>query len=194
MGNRTTWRWAVTFSALVLTTACGGQAEPEASSSRPAPTAGTMTTAPSPATSSAPAIDPHIPTAARAHTPAGAEAFVRYFFTQVNQAWTEPSAGLITPLCEPTSKSCSALEATAVRLKSEGKKYAGDPVTTDSADALAQIYDKQPVLFLGTQEQRNIVDSSNRTVSTDSRKQLRYEMTLVWTAEHWSIASIKAMR
>ena len=74
---------AVPLGASMVLAGCGGDTKPLASSptstsSSSTSTAATSTTSASPTTAVAPA-DPDIPAAARAHTNAGAEAFVRYF-------------------------------------------------------------------------------------------------------------------
>ena len=44
-----------------------------------------------------PTPDPNIPPPARAHTPAGAEAFTRYFFAQLNRSWSTADPSLLPP-------------------------------------------------------------------------------------------------
>ena len=79
---------AVPLAAALLLAGCGGDVKPDASAtSTPtssSPTSPTITTAPP--TTAVPTADPNIPAAARAHTPAGAAAFVRYFYEQLNVA------------------------------------------------------------------------------------------------------------
>ena len=125
---------------------------------------------------------------------AGAAAFVRHYFAQVNVAWTQPRAGLLPPLCLPSSKSCASTEQAAVDLVQKGQHYSGDPVTVKTADDLGKDGVQQQILFTGTQEQRDIVDSSGRVVSTDSKKDVRMVFALEWTAGMWRIASIKDFR
>ncbi|MEP7016643.1 MAG: hypothetical protein ABI899_01330, partial [Actinomycetota bacterium] len=60
------------LAASILLSACGGGAKPDPSSSTSSPT--TSTSAPTVSvspTTAGPTIDPNIPAAARAHTPAG---------------------------------------------------------------------------------------------------------------------------
>jgi len=194
VGNRTTWRWAVTLSALVLTAACGGQAKPEASSSRPAPTAGTMTTASSPATSSTPAIDPNIPTAARAHTPAGAEAFVRYFLTRFNAAWSGPQAGLISSLSDTECKTCANWEDTARDLSSKNRRYSADPFSLQFVGATTNTLNVQQVIARGVQQPRHIVDSAGHSVDAKARKELQFEFALTWRDGTWWAHTIRLVQ
>ena len=88
---------ALPLAASVLLAGCGGDSQPQASpssniGSSPTTTAPPTTTA-SPTSPASRAPDPNIPASARAHTPAGAEAFVRYFYKQVNIAGSSDLAG-----------------------------------------------------------------------------------------------------
>ena len=75
---------AVPLVASMLLSGCGGSGKADAShsttaTSSPTSTVPPTTSAPTSSTAS-PTADPNIPAAARAHTTAGAEAFVRYFY------------------------------------------------------------------------------------------------------------------
>jgi outer membrane murein-binding lipoprotein Lpp len=175
----------------LLLAGCGGDAKPDASSSSTTASSTTTTALPTTSPTTDPTTDPNIPVAARAHTPAGAEAFVRYFFDQVNIAWTTPKPGLLPQLCKASSKSCKSFEDTAVQLKAAGNHYDGMPVTTQSVAALDAPGGRQSILYLGRQEKRNVVDSTGRVVSTDQQKTVRFEVALEWTPSGWTIFTIK---
>jgi hypothetical protein len=64
-----------------------------------------------------------VPAEARVNSPAGAMAFARYFFAQVNKAYTTPQAGLIAPLSTANCKSCAAFEKTAGDFVVDGQRY-----------------------------------------------------------------------
>ena len=181
---------AVPLAASLLLAACGGDAKPGVSSSSTS-TSSPTTTAP-PTTS--PTTDPNIPVAARAHTPAGAEAFVRYFYSQLNVAWSKPQAGLISVLSAPTCKSCAALETTATDLVKNGQHYDGPPVTVLSVDSIGDASPGHPeVLVRFTQERRNVVDRSGNVVLTDQRKQGKFVATLGWSSRGWSVFTVKSL-
>ena len=189
---------AVPLAASMLLAGCGGDTKPDASPSRttaPSPTTSTSsptTTSASPTSTAGPTTDPNIPAAARANTAAGAEAFVRYYFERLNLAWTGPQAGILSPLCQISSKSCAALERTATRLTTEGHRYDGNPVTIEFIGALdAPSPNKLDVLANVVQERRNEVDAAGKTYVTDERKKLRFVFELLYVGQAWSVSSMK---
>jgi Family of unknown function (DUF6318) len=183
------------LAASILLSACGGGAKPGPSSSTSSPT--TTTSAPTASvtpTTAGPTIDPNIPAAARAHTPAGAEAFVRYFYQQVNAAWTTPSAGLISALSSRVCKSCSELETTANQLLQKKQHYDGPPVTVVSVGGLADLSPSQAqILVTFIQEHRNVVDASGHVELTDERKTGKFVATLGWSTQAWSVLAVKSL-
>jgi hypothetical protein len=186
------------LAASMVLAACGGGAKPDPSSSRTTGSPPTTTaTAPTVSVSSttAPTIDPNIPAAARAHTPAGAEAFVKYFFERLNAAWTAPHAGILSPLCQASSKACAAYEKTAARLASTGHHYDGNPLTVAFIGPLGSASASHiNILANVVQERRSEVDAAGKTYVTDQRKDLRLDFELLQTGQAWSVASIKIMK
>jgi len=193
---------AVPLAASMLLAGCSSGAQAGASSSpatgapptttTPAPTA---TRSAAPKTTAAPKTDPNIPAAARAHTTAGAEAFVRYFFERLNVAWTAPRAGILSPLCQASSKSCAASEETAARLTKEAHRYDGNPVTVEFIGTLdATNPNRYEVLANLVQERRSEIDADGKTYVTDKRKNLRLDFELLYTGQAWSVISIQDMK
>ncbi|MCH8627185.1 DUF6318 family protein [Arsenicicoccus piscis] len=208
-------------SAAALTvalSACtsGGGGSPTTSAPSSAPTTGTATTAtstttpggatgtstgttkaPDPAASAAAssAAIAGIPAAAKAHTPAGAEAFTRYFFDVVNKAWTTPTVGAIAALSEPTCKSCSELEATAVALHGMTAHAREAPVIVQSASAGSRDGSgRQTVILLATQVPNAVIDSSGKQSDVTERSSIRREITLTETpSSGWRVALIKGL-
>jgi len=173
-----------------LLTGCSGEAEPD-------PTSSTTSTSPpttSAPTTSSPITDPNIPVAARAHTPAGAEAFVRHFYEQLNTAWTTPSKGLISTLSTSACKSCAALESTAADLVLHGQHYDGPPVTIVSVDSIGEATSGHPeVVVRFIQEHRSVIDSSGKVVLSDQRKEGKFVATLGWSTRGWSVETVKSL-
>ena len=177
------------LAASLLLAACGGDSKPGGSSS--------STTASSPTTGSASptTADPNIPAAARAHTPAGAEAFIRYFYSQLNVAWTAPRAGILSPLCQASAVACTANERTATRLAKEGHRYNGNPITVESIGTLDGASTNEiGVLANVVQERRSEIDPAGKTYVTDERKNLRLHFELLYTGQAWSVASTKLVK
>jgi hypothetical protein len=170
-------------------TASTATVSPSDSSSATATTSATQPTQPA-----------DLPAAAKENTGAGAEAFVTFFWTQANRAWTRPQAGLLPPLCLPTSKSCAAIEKTAVGLVTNHQHYRGDPATQTSVAAFI-FADAPPtavgghllVDWQGIQEKRDVLDSTGHVVLTDQREVLHRQFDLVWTGVAWQIAEIKGV-
>ncbi len=121
------WAAASLLAAVGLS---GCQAE-ETPPGGAAPSAGsTSASATSSPTSPSPSASPstEVPAAAREKSEAGAEAFTRYFFEQVNVAWTEPRPGLIASLSDPDCEFCSTTEKAAAALQQANQRYESDPL------------------------------------------------------------------
>ena len=174
----------------VLLAGCSGDAKPDASSS--------TTSSPSPTTTAPPTAsattDPNIPVAARAHTPAGAEAFVRYFYSQVNIAWTTPKTGLVSALSSSGCLSCDALEATAADLVNKRHHYDGPPVTIVTVGSIGEDSPGHPqVVVQSIQEHRSVRDSAGQVALTDAREPGKFVVMLDWTDHGWSFATVKSL-
>ncbi len=132
------------------------------------------------------------PPAAKAHSKAGAEAFVRAYFAAFNQAWTTPTAAYLGSYGAPSCKSCAASLATAAELVAKKHRYDGAPATIKSVDA---IYDRQNDVYRvkvsAVQERRNIVSFAGRVISKDPRQPSTLEVALVWFGDRWKIATVK---
>ena len=193
VGGRVSKSSVAILAASILLSACGGGDKPDPSSSTSSPTTSTSTpTAPVSPTTAGPTIDPSIPAAARAHTPAGAEAFVRYFIQRVNLAWTAPRAGILSPLCQASAIACSANEHTATRLTKEGHHYNGNPITVVFIGLLDSTGKNQLGIIANViQERRSEVDAAGKIYVTDQHKNLRLHFELLYTGQAWSVASTK---
>lgn len=157
-----------------------------------------------PTTSSPPSSDPtasatgtamplpvDLPVAAREQSAAGAEAFVRFFYQQMNRAWTQPAAGLIPPLCLSSSKSCAGIERVASQLVRDRQRYAGDPLTISLVVPLgAGSPSSIAVDVQGRQENRDVVDAQGKVMLTDLQKPAHFEVQLVRLSDGWRVATI----
>ena len=186
---------SVPLVASILLTACAGATKPNTSTSTITVSSPTSTTLTSATPTPSPAVNPNIPAAARAHTIAGAEAFVRYYIDQWNVAWAAPRAGILSPLCQASSKACAANEQTATRLAREGHRYDGNPVTIKFIGVLdATKHDQYQVLANLVQEHRNEIDKSGKIYLTDRREDFRVNVELMYTAHAWSVATMKTVK
>ncbi|MHB1473842.1 MAG: DUF6318 family protein [Dermatophilaceae bacterium] len=187
---------AVPLAVSTLLAGCGGDAKPGASSSSTSTSSPTTTPAPttpsaSPTTTASPTTDPNIPAAARAHTPAGAEAFVRYFYSQLNVAFGQPKAGLVSALSDPTCKTCLAFEGTAADLASKRQHYRGDAFALESVGSIGE----SEVLVVGTQPPGAVVDTNGSVVKSRTEAQsVKFSVTVAWISQGWRISEIRVMK
>jgi len=180
------------LAASILLAACGGGAKPDASSTSSSPTTSTSTptVSVSPTTAS-PTADPNIPAAARAHTPAGAAAFVRYFYSQLNIAWSKPQAGLISGLSANTCKTCAALEGTAADLVAKRQHYRGEILAVKTIGSISE----SEVLVVGEQPIGAVVDINGAVVKSGTKAQLlKFVVTVAWSPESWRVQEIRVRR
>ncbi|HET7474958.1 MAG TPA: DUF6318 family protein [Dermatophilaceae bacterium] len=193
---------AVSAAALVASglAGCGsgtpvGDPSAPGSATSPSPTTPPSSTTTSPSTTSTtPASIPTVPLAARAHTKAGAEAFVRFYFDEVNKAWMQPSVRNLAAYGAPTCKSCKAHREIAATLVAQKRRYDGPPSSILRANALATIdTHTYAVSFALVQEARHVVGVETRKVlEVVPRRVLTYEATVQMKGDSWIIRAIKA--
>jgi Family of unknown function (DUF6318) len=183
------------LAASILLSSCGGGAKPDPSSSTSSPTTSTSApTASASPTTASPTIDPNIPAAARAHTPAGAAAFVKYFHEQLNVSWRTPKAGLLPPLSLPGCKTCTALDDNAADLVAKHQRVSGDPVRIDAVDVSDTASNgDQRVIITGVQLRTSVVDSNAQKVRDIPAAKIRSVAMTRWTASGWRVSEIKVL-
>ena len=188
---------AALLAASMLLAGCGGDTKPDASTPstiRSSPTTPVPTTTSASPTTASPATDPNIPAAARAHTPAGAAAFVKYFYGQLNVAWGQPRAGLLAPLSLPDCKTCSTLEDTAADMVAKHQRMRGDTARIDSVDPGAtESNGDQSVVVTGGQLATSVVDSNGQKVRDIPADRIRFLATTRWTESGWRVSEIKVL-
>lgn len=172
------------LAASILLAGCSGSAKPEPSASSSSLPSSTSTPAVSTSPSAtAPRTDPNVPAAARVHTPAGAEAFVRYFHDQLNVAWRTPKTGLLPPLSLPECKTCGALEDNAADLLAKHEHVSGDPVRIDTLEGGDRAANgDQRVIITGAQLRTSVLDSKGQKVRDVAAARIRSVAMTRWTA------------
>jgi predicted lipid-binding transport protein (Tim44 family) len=183
----------------MLLAGCGAGSKPAASGSSTTassrtPSAAPKTTSAAPTATASHATDPNIPAAAQAHTPAGAEAFVRYFYSQLNTAWSRPQAGLISRLSEASCKTCSNLEREAAKSVARHERVIGQSIilaTVDTSDASDPA--KMTVLAIGYQPKTIVVDAKGKTVQSLKRERVRTVVSVHWASPGWVLSEIQSV-
>jgi hypothetical protein len=122
----------------------------------------------------------------------GAEAFVRYFFDQVNQAWMQPRAGLIASLSSSPCDFCTTTEQAAQALVKAGQRYRSKPVSVRGVDPLTGAPDGQVYLYVDmVQNRSDIVDSAGKVVTTDRRRAIPSNVAVLWSDGGWHMHAVE---
>jgi hypothetical protein len=168
--------------------ACSGGGDPPASSSTTSSSSSSSSTT-STTTSGAPTTTTatvDLPPEARKHTPAGAEAFVRFFVEQSNEAWTKPDDTLLPPLSDNGCLSCEALQKTSAKLVANKQRYRSDPMTIEEIGAIGGAPSgQQYVRVIGIQNRVEVIDSAGKVVLTDPKKGVALTASAVWKEDRW---------
>jgi len=189
---------AIPVAASMLLTACGGEAKPTASASTT--TSATPTTTAAPTTSASPTatvstkVDPNIPAAARAHTPAGAEAFTKYFFAQLNRSWAEADPSLLPPLSEPGCKTCGAFASSAASYRAKKQHYKGEVFTITFVGVTGEGPKGQEVLVVGKQRPGAVVDENGTVIEASVLQTGRFVASLHWTGKGWNVVELQVQK
>ncbi len=161
----------------------------------PTPTASSTSASPSASSSPSPtpsSTGPDIPAAARAHTPAGAEAFLRFYFDQINVAYMKPQPRLLSSLSTPDCEFCRRSEATAAELAKARQRYSTRPVSVKTASSFGGAPAGGQYLHLVfVQHGAKVVDSAGVVVDTDSRLTAEANAALRWEAGAWKLQGIE---
>lgn len=198
--------------AMLMVAGCSTSA-PEAATRAPAtPTPGTSSTSagtqsPSPSasvpsaaisspqpTSTTTSASHAVPAAARAHTSAGAEAFIRYYLEQVNVAWTRPDSSVLSGLATPACGTCANYLKTAKFLEERRYRFDGPPATAGVSVVVPEsTMDRVGLQLLYTQERRNVLRSDGSVSQKVTRKPAIKEITVDFGPTGWQIDSVKAV-
>jgi hypothetical protein len=127
-----------------------------------------------------------LPPEATKHTENGAEAFVRFYIGQLNEAWTRPDPNRLPPLSDPDCVACKSLQETAVSLTQKKQKYTSDPVTVTEVVSLETNPEGvQLVRLFMDQHKVDVVDSTGKVVLTDQAKKLARTVGVTWGEGSW---------
>lgn len=174
--------WAIGAVALVCAGGIAGCAEkgttlPEVTSTR------SVAASPSPTLVGGRA---GVPPEAKAHTRAGAEAFIEYYIETVNLAWNTPDATLLRGLADTKCSFCKRLTATATELERSGERYAVSTAKGTNFGAISGDYPGEEVFSMSLREgEAQIVDSKGVVVRTMPASRNETVIGLDWTAEGW---------
>lgn len=169
------------LAVLALTAACtGGSAKPR--------------TLPSitPTTSASP-TPVAIPSEATVHNAFGAAAFVRFYYAQLNAAWSMPDPGQLGGLSDPACQTCTNYVKAAQRFLQMGQHIRGNSVAVVSAEAPPEQNGLVAVDVVFDEPARAIVDAAGKIVkSFPETKRLHWTVYVKRQSAGWVLrAAVK---
>ena len=170
-------RYAVLGLTMLLTVSgCGGVFAPPA-------------TLPTPSVTPSPSYS--VPDAAGAHTPKGAAAFVRFYYAQLNAAYTQPSNVLLEPLGADSCEACTSYEQLAESLVQLGQRVDADPVEVVTLNVTeASTAEKVVIEAQMRQAAANVVDAAGAVVTTQEAKEYSAVLVVLWEGDRWVLGSV----
>lgn len=189
---------ALAFATAVTIGACtsGGTAVTNTSQvgggSSTSTIASTATTSPVPSTSASTSVggDSVVPSSARAHTAAGAEAFTSYFMNRANVAYRTAKPKELDDLISPSCKTCSAMREEVVSLHANRQYYDGDFGTATSI-TISTIDGANAKTFVSTRTAPcSVRDATNKVVKIVPADNSSLSFFLTFNVS-WRVAEIK---
>ena len=151
-----------------------------------------------PAATSAPrraAYPADVPAEARVNSPAGAKAFAKHFFGQVNKAYTTPQAGLLAPLSTPNCKTCTVFETTAAGFVAQSQRYdrAAVSILEVSIDSDPPPAGITLVDVVVRQLPAKVIDGKGKTVVSVTEEKGVFVVQLRFDTAGWAVDTIQVM-
>ncbi|KGN30503.1 hypothetical protein N802_06720 [Knoellia sinensis KCTC 19936] len=196
MSSRTTMTYAVALglaSALALA-GCGSEDGPTTNPTGSSSSTGSATPSgsatPTPTGSASASIE--IPAEARANTEDGAIAFVRFYFEQLNLAYTKPDTSLLPPLATSGCQSCVGLQDGVKEIDSAGQRMKSDLVAPIAA---AEIASEAPagqtwVKFTLTQMAVPVIDKSGKELEGQKASSVEKIVSVIREGDQWRVHAI----
>jgi hypothetical protein len=134
-----------------------------------------------------------VPQAARANTSQGAEAFTRYFLSEVNRGYNSMNAEPITALSAPNCQACGIMKASIEEWRPKSYHYVGDFITPTVITVSAFPSDSTAkVLVVSNTAESKLLSESNTVVKTFPPENTSSLVSLTYSNGQWSAAEIKA--
>ena len=171
-------RAATALIGLALLTACSGSSNPRV----------LPTLTPVPTTTFSPAALPRL---AKARSPQGADAFVHFFFEQLNFAFSSSSPETIRALSNSECETCATYEESLTDARSKGRRIEGDSFAVDTVAAA-------PLQSLGTLVEvtghvpaRRVVNADGKVMqSLPTNGSFHFTVAVKWVSGHWLVSAI----
>jgi hypothetical protein len=186
--------YAAGLAAVVALAGCGDGDRQAGGPATPveARTSTAVTSPAAPTTTTAPA-DPvlaRIPAAARPNTPKGAEAFARFYFEQVNEAFKRADAARLQDLTTQACELCKGMAQGVTDMAAKRHHYGGDLAKVNFTSPVDSTATSQRVLVDAKQLSVAIVDEEGRKVDQTDAADLRFVATLSYDGR-WVITRLQ---
>ena len=129
------------------------------------------------------------------NSPAGAKAFAKHFFGQVNKAYTTPQAGLLAPLSTPNCKTCTVFETTAAGFVAQSQRYdrAAVSILEVSIDSDPPPAGITLVDVVVRQLPAKVIDGKGKTVVSVTEEKGVFVVQLRFDTAGWAVDTIQVM-
>ncbi|WP_353950440.1 DUF6318 family protein [Knoellia sp. S7-12] len=132
-----------------------------------------------------------IPAAAKVNTEDGAVAFVRFWFEQVNVAFTRPNPDLIPTLSASSCKSCASLAEHPVGFAAKGYRVQPAPFRPlTNVKSLGLSTDGTRIAFTLSQGDADVVDRSGKVVDTQKADSVERVALVARKGNQWLMAGL----
>ena len=202
-------RWQIglvgVLVAVVGVAGCGGgrsttrppAASPTASASAnmtaASPPVSAKPSPPSPSVSPSASPSYEVPAAARVQSEAGAVAFVKFYFDQMNKAWMGPDTNLLLPLSDPGCKSCANLQDEAATLRKDGERLDRPAVTVLAVDVRPDAPPGQVFLVARLrQNDAQRVDRQGVVKAAMEASEGTRQVAVIWKEDRWLLYGMAA--
>lgn len=144
------------------------------------------------ATPSVTASPATVPTAAKAQTPQGADAFVRFFFKQLNVAFSSSEPSIIGAYSNGECTTCDTYEKAVAAARNDGHFLRGDSfVVSEVAAAPLQSLGTLVEVF-GAIPARQLVDGNGKFLQTlTADGDFHFTVAVKRTSDGWLVSGIR---
>lgn len=137
---------------------------------------------------------PAIPAAAKATTNAGAEAFVKYWFTTYNHALLNLNADELTPISDQACVFCNRAKQTIEDLTANGRTVSGGETTISNVKLIRGGPDGMRLDCAYDQTASSILDGTGAKItSAPAKKSGKLLVAIKWTGSQWTALDIAVL-
>ena len=189
MRNQRFW-YAAAAATVLLAAGCNGGGDNQPSPT-PTPTVSSPTASPSDSGSPSPSASVSIPAEAMTQTPEGAVAFVKFYISAINEAWTTPSELILPPLQTSSCNSCAGFQEDAKQYVQKGQHLKSAPVQIEAVGPRAGGGGGTEFVEATVREVAvEIVDSAGAVSGRSPESTAHVVFALLWEGGQWQVNGV----